>query len=186
MACAITDAAPAVRAASERPDNTCSAGSLRSARVNWASNAANTGRSARIRSNRSSSDRDRPSEPFRATVQSLPVAAEKTSGRSEKRLMGSATVLVQPWQLLDLPASSVDAIMYDTWPPEDHADADFTTFVERVAAPVLRPGGRFSFFHSGTRLSVARARTLDQHFPGWFARPYRLQPETFCGVDQFT
>ncbi|WP_433724583.1 class I SAM-dependent methyltransferase [Actinoplanes sp. CA-051413] len=97
--------------------------------------------------------------------------------RIRSALRCEVAVLVQPWQSLELPASSVDAIMYDTWPPEGHADADFTRFVERVAAPMLRPGGRFSFFHSGTRLPEARARTLDQHFPGWVAHPHRLPPD---------
>jgi hypothetical protein len=84
------------------------------------------------------------------------------------------TVWVQPWQVLDLPGASVDAIMYDTWPPEGHADADFAAFVERVALPALRPGGRFSFFHSGTELPRTRTQVLDRHFPEWSATPYRL------------
>jgi spermidine synthase len=84
------------------------------------------------------------------------------------------TVLVQPWQVLGLPPASVDAIMYDTWPPEGHADTDFAVFVERVAVPALRPGGRFSFFHSGTELPRPRVQVLDRHFPSWSATPYRL------------
>ena len=86
------------------------------------------------------------------------------------------TVLVQPWQVVDLVPGSVDAIMYDTWPPEGHADADFAAFVEHVAVPALRPGGRFSFFHSGTALPAQRAAVLDRHFSRWTATGYFLPP----------
>ena len=87
---------------------------------------------------------------------------------------GRATVLTEPWQVLHLPADSFDAIMYDTWPPDGHANADFEQFVEQVAVPCLRPGGRFSFFHSGNVLDPARRRVLDRHFATWEARPYTL------------
>lgn len=85
-----------------------------------------------------------------------------------------AAVHVAPWQTVDLPRGSFDAIMYDTWPPDGLADADFARFVEHVALPCLRLGGRFSFFYPGWRLSAARARVLDAAFPGWTAAPYRL------------
>jgi spermidine synthase len=86
-------------------------------------------------------------------------------------------VLVEPWQSLTITPDSVDAIMYDTWPPEGHADADFAAFVANVAIPALRPGGRFSFFHSGTALPAARAAVLDQHFSSWSATGYILPPD---------
>lgn len=37
-------------------------------------------------------------------------------------------VYEQPWQLVDLPAESFDAIMLDTWPPDGAADHDFAAF----------------------------------------------------------
>jgi spermidine synthase len=87
---------------------------------------------------------------------------------------GRATVLTEPWQSVSLPAGTFDAIMYDTWPPEGHADADFTAFVEHVAIPCLRPGGRFSFFHSGDTLSPVRREVLRRHFADWSIHPYTM------------
>lgn len=86
----------------------------------------------------------------------------------------SATVLTAPWQLLTLPTDAYDAIMYDTWPPEGYADADFAQFVEQVAMRCLRPGGRFSFFHSGDALGPARRAVLDRHFATWTTAPYTM------------
>ncbi|MBQ1050794.1 class I SAM-dependent methyltransferase [Verrucosispora sp. WMMA2044] len=83
-------------------------------------------------------------------------------------------VHVEPWQLVSLPTEAFDAIMYDTWPPDGHADADFAQFVAEVAIPCLRPGGRFSFFHSGTSISPARRQVLDRHFADWTAHPYTM------------
>ena len=107
-------------------------------------------------------------------VEPHPGVVDLIAAKVKSMLACPVTVLAQPWQSLDLPPASVDAIMYDTWPPEGHADPDFAAFVERVAVPVLRPGGRFSFFHSGTELSPTRVRVLDRHFPGWTASSYRL------------
>ncbi|MEV0134682.1 class I SAM-dependent methyltransferase [Dactylosporangium sp. NPDC050688] len=100
--------------------------------------------------------------------------ARLTHRRVLTRLGGRATVLTEPWQVLNLPADGFDAIMYDTWPPDGHANADFAQFVEQVAVPCLRPGGRFSFFHSGNVLDPVRRRVLDRHFATWEARPYTL------------
>ncbi|GIJ28854.1 hypothetical protein Vqi01_40160 [Micromonospora qiuiae] len=86
-------------------------------------------------------------------------------------------VHTEPWQLVPLPAEAFDAIMYDTWPPDGHADADFAQFVAQVAIPCLRPGGRFSFFHSGTSISPARRQVLDRHFAEWTAHPYTMPAE---------
>lgn len=86
-------------------------------------------------------------------------------------------VLDHPWQVVDLPPGSVDAIMYDTWPPDGHADTDFALFVQHVVLPVLRPGGRFSFFHSGGEVSPARVGVLDRCLPGWTATPFRISPD---------
>jgi hypothetical protein len=90
---------------------------------------------------------------------------------------GRATVFTLPWQLVPLPAKSYHAIMYDTWPPDGHADEDFAYFVEHLAVPALRPGGRFSFFHSGDALSPARIDVLDRCFAYWTAHPYTLPVE---------
>jgi spermidine synthase len=90
---------------------------------------------------------------------------------------GRARLIARPWQVVDLPAAAFDAIMYDTWPPDGHADEDFASFVEQVALPCLRPGGRFSFFHSGNRLHAARAAVLERHFEGWMAYAYTLPVE---------
>jgi spermidine synthase len=83
-------------------------------------------------------------------------------------------IVGEPWQLVNFAPESVDVIMYDTWPPDGCADADFAHFVEHVAVPALRPGGRFSFFHSGNRLSGTRQQILDRYFAGWTAKPYEL------------
>jgi hypothetical protein len=109
-----------------------------------------------------------------AAVEPHAGVADLVAPRVRASLSCPVTVLVQPWQTLDLAAGSVDAIMYDTWPPAGHADEDFATFVEYVALPALRPGGRFSFFHCGTSVPAARAAVLDRHFPGWSAVDYRL------------
>jgi spermidine synthase len=69
------------------------------------------------------------------------------------RLGVPVTVHTMPWQLTDLPTNRFDAIMYDTWPPDGHADEDFGAFVRLVALPCLRPGGRFSFFSSAATSS---------------------------------
>jgi spermidine synthase len=86
-------------------------------------------------------------------------------------------VITQPWQLARLPTQAYDVVMHDTWPPDGYADADFAQFVERVAIPCLRPGGRFSFFHSGAMLGEARRNVLDQYFPRWTAYPYTMPEE---------
>ncbi len=87
------------------------------------------------------------------------------------------TVVRGAWQLVALPDSAFDAVMYDTWPPDGHADSDFATFVEQVAIPCLRPGGRFSFFHSGDRLSPARAAVIHKHFADVSIRDYTMPAE---------
>lgn len=102
-------------------------------------------------------------------VEPHPKVVDLVAPRVREHLSCPVVVVVEPWQVLDLEPDSIDAIMYDTWPPDGHADADFASFVERVAIPVLRPGGRFSFFHSGTQLPEARAEVLDHFFPGWSA-----------------
>jgi spermidine synthase len=100
------------------------------------------------------------------------------AGLAEQRVVpsfnGRARLLIGPWQLITLPAEAHDAIMYDTWPPDGHADDDFASFVEHVALPCLRPNGRFSFFHSGARMNPARAAVLDQYFAHWSAHPYTM------------
>lgn len=97
---------------------------------------------------------------------------------SERRVLDrwdyKVTVITQPWQLVTFPADAYDMIMYDTWPPEGHADGDFAQFVEHVALPCLRPGGRFSFFNSGPCLSDTRREVLDLHFVEWAVEPYAL------------
>ena len=110
-------------------------------------------------------------------VEPHPGVVELVAPRVSAAMPCPVTVLVQPWQALDLPPASIDAIMYDTWPPEGHADADFAAFIEQVALPALRPGGRFSFFHSGAELPLTRARVLDRNFLKWSAAPFRL-PQT--------
>ncbi|MBB5829535.1 class I SAM-dependent methyltransferase [Micromonospora carbonacea] len=86
-------------------------------------------------------------------------------------------VYIDPWQLVTLPIEAFDAIMYDTWPPDGHADPDFAEFVANVAIPCLRPGGRFSFFHSGTAISPARRAVLDRHFTEWTTHPHTMPAE---------
>ncbi|MDZ5447558.1 class I SAM-dependent methyltransferase [Micromonospora sp. 4G57] len=86
-------------------------------------------------------------------------------------------VFVDPWQLVTLPAGAFDAIMYDTWPPEGFADSDFAEFVAHVAIRCLRPGGRFSFFHSGTSIGPARRAVLDRYFAEWTAYPHTMPVE---------
>lgn len=88
-----------------------------------------------------------------------------------------ARVYIDPWQLVTLPTGVFDAIMYDTWPPDGHADSDFTEFVVDVAVRCLRPGGRFSFFHSGTSIGPARRNVLDRYFAQWTAYPRAMPAE---------
>lgn len=90
---------------------------------------------------------------------------------------GRAILIAEAWQLVALPAEAFDAVMYDTWPPDGHADADFAFFVDHVAIPCLRPGGRFSFFHSGRQLSPARAAVLERHFADVGVYSYTLPVE---------
>jgi hypothetical protein len=84
------------------------------------------------------------------------------------------TVLTEPWQLVGLMPDAYDAVMYDTWPPDGRADHDFADFVRQVAVPCLRPGGRFSFFHSGDTINAARRDVLDRHFADWATHPYTM------------
>jgi spermidine synthase len=86
-------------------------------------------------------------------------------------------VFTDPWQLVTLPTGAFDAIMYDTWPPDGHADSDFAEFVAHVAVPCLRPGGRFSFFHSGTSIGPARREVLDRYFAEWTTYPHTMPAE---------
>lgn len=109
-------------------------------------------------------------------VEPHPAVVDLVAPRITAQLPCPVSVVVDPWQVLDLAPGSVDAIMYDTWPPDGHADADFAAFVEHVALPALRPSGRFSFFHSGIELSEARARVLDEHFPGWTTTRFTVPP----------
>lgn len=100
--------------------------------------------------------------------------ADLTRASVLDRLGVPVTVHARPWQLTELPQASFDAIMYDTWPPDGLADEDFARFVEHVALPCLRPGGRFSFFWSGSAVSGRRVEILNGAFPGWTARRYTL------------
>jgi spermidine synthase len=90
------------------------------------------------------------------------------------KLNAAIALHTEPWQLVSLPTAEYDAIMYDTWPPDGHADNDFANFIEQVAVRCLRPGGRFSFFHSGDRLSPSRCEILDAFFPGWETTPFTM------------
>jgi hypothetical protein len=76
-------------------------------------------------------------------------------------------VVAAPWQAATGDLGRYHAIMYDTWPPEGHADRDFALFIERVCMRRLHPAGRFSFFSSGdpssTRLAILRARFAHVH-----------------------
>ncbi|MFC5186757.1 class I SAM-dependent methyltransferase [Actinomadura harenae] len=113
------------------------------------------------------------------TVEAVPEVVAHT-GPLLAGLLGARVryrVIGAPWQLAELPDSAYDAIMYDTWPPEGYADDDFAVFAEHVAARCLRPGGRWSFFWSGSRLSSQRRSVLDRWFPGWHADSYTMPPE---------
>ena len=107
-------------------------------------------------------------------VEPHPGIVDVVAPRVRSAMACPVTVSQQPWQLLDLPPGSLDAIMYDTWPPDGYADQDFAAFVEHVALPALRPCGRLSFFHSGTEMSPARAEVLDHFFARWATIPYQL------------
>lgn len=100
--------------------------------------------------------------------------ADLTQRRVLDRLNANVAVHTKPWQLVRLPHAAFDAIMYDTWPPDGYADADFAVFIEQIAIPCLRPGGRFSFFHSGSELSPARVEVLNAFFAKWEAMPFTL------------
>jgi spermidine synthase len=110
-------------------------------------------------------------------IEPLPGVALLARARVVETFDVPVRVYAEPWQLVTLPAGAFDAIMYDTWPPDGHADADFAAFVAEVAMPCLRPGGRFSFFHSGTSIGPARREVLDRHFAEWTAHPYAMPAE---------
>lgn len=110
-------------------------------------------------------------------VEAHPGVARLGAQRILPAFAGRATLLTGAWQSVTLPARAFDAIMYDTWPPDGHADNDFAVFVEHVAVPCLRPGGRFSFFHNGTPLSPVRAAVLDRNFLDWTAHPHTMPAE---------
>lgn len=107
-------------------------------------------------------------------IEAHPDVVTLTQASVLDRLDVPVTVHTRPWQLTPLQRSAFDAIMYDTWPPDGLADEDFARFVEHVALPCLRPGGRFTFFNSGTCISRRRAEVLDAAFPGWTALRYTL------------
>lgn len=109
-------------------------------------------------------------------IEAHPGAARLARQRVLPAFDDRATLHVGPWQTTEL-TGVFDAIMYDTWPPDGYADPDFAIFVEHVALPRLRPGGRFSFFHSGTRLSPARSAVLDELFTDWTTHPYTMPTE---------
>ncbi|GAB4054885.1 class I SAM-dependent methyltransferase [Catellatospora paridis] len=107
-------------------------------------------------------------------VEPHPGTAQLARERVLYRYGGQATVIAEPWQLVTFADESYDAIMYDTWPPDGLEDSDFATFVAEVAVRCLRPGGRFSYFHSGTTLSPTRRDVLKHHFASVTAHPYEL------------
>jgi spermidine synthase len=110
-------------------------------------------------------------------IEAHPGVARLAKRRILAAFAGRATLITEAWQLVALPTGAFDAIMYDTWPPDGHADADFAYFVEHVAIPYLRPGGRFSFFHSGNQLSHTRQAILSEHFAAVDAHPYTMPAE---------
>lgn len=110
-------------------------------------------------------------------IEAHPEVARLAQRRILPLFTGRAILITEAWQLVDLPADAFDAIMYDTWPPDGHADNDFAVFVEHVAIPCLRPGGRFSFFSSGSQLSPARASALERHFEKLTVYRYSLPVE---------
>ncbi|GIH03249.1 hypothetical protein Rhe02_13160 [Rhizocola hellebori] len=107
-------------------------------------------------------------------VEPHPQVANITRYRVLNRYPAHVRLIAEPWQLTSFPADSLDAIMYDTWPPDGHADSDFAVFVETVAKRCLRPGGRFSFFSSGPELSEVRRQILERHFAEVRTWPYTL------------
>ncbi|MEU9890073.1 class I SAM-dependent methyltransferase [Sphaerisporangium sp. NPDC051011] len=109
-------------------------------------------------------------------IEPHPQVASLTQERVLRRVTRDTVVHVRPWQLVRLAPRHFDAIMYDTWPPDGLADADFEAFVEHVALPSLRPGGRFSFFSSGASVSPRRAAILSERFRDWSEEQYTLPP----------
>ncbi|MCD0452497.1 hypothetical protein LO762_25410 [Actinocorallia sp. API 0066] len=110
-------------------------------------------------------------------IEPHPHIALMTEERVVRGIAEDTAVLVRPWQLVSFPPAHFDAIMYDTWPPDGFADADFEAFIEHIALPSLRPGGRFSFFSSGCSLSPTRAAILSDRFTGWSQQRYTLPPD---------
>jgi spermidine synthase len=106
-------------------------------------------------------------------VEVHPGVAAHTGHRVLDHLPFPWELVTAAWQYAGLEGGRWDVIMFDTWPPPGRADADFTRFT-RLAARLLRPGGHFGFFASGTTLAPARADALDAHFTTWHAEPYRM------------
>jgi spermidine synthase len=111
------------------------------------------------------------------TIEAHPEVARLAQQRILPLFAGRTILFAEAWQLVELPAEAFDAIMYDTWPPDGHADNDFAFFVEHVAIPCLRPGGRFSFFYSGSQLSPVRVSVLERHFADLGVYRYALPVE---------
>ena len=107
-------------------------------------------------------------------VEPHPQVANITRCRILNRYPAPVRLITEPWQLTSFPPESLDAIMYDTWPPDGHADSDFAVFVETVVKRCLRPGGRFSFFSSGPELREVRRQILERHFTAVKTWPYAL------------
>jgi spermidine synthase len=110
-------------------------------------------------------------------VEAHPDVADIARTRVLSAYPAPTDLVVQPWQLTAFPPESFDAIMYDTWPPDGCADSDFAVFVETVAMRCLRPGGRLSFFSSGSTLSDTRRQVMERHFAEVKTWSYSLAPE---------
>jgi spermidine synthase len=110
-------------------------------------------------------------------VEAHPRVADIARARVLSSYPAPTELVIKPWQLTAFPPQSFDAIMYDTWPPDGCADSDFAIFVETVAMRCLRPGGRFSFFSSGSTLSDTRRRVMEGHFAEVETWSYSLSPE---------
>lgn len=57
-----------------------------------------------------------------------------------------------------------DAVMYDTWPPKGHADADFDLFIRELNHGHMASGGRVGVLSLGNTFPRRKRECLLRHF----------------------
>lgn len=85
-----------------------------------------------------------------------------------------STIIAKPWQECLNQLDMYDLIMYDTWPPDDLKENDFSWFIENLCRHKLAKNGRFSFFCNGAP-SKSRIDVLKAHFRGLHVEQFEVR-----------